>query len=115
MKAFTLMIAGLGIATATVPTVASAQQGYGNWQTINARQANLDRRIDQGIRNGSLNRREAVRLRTEFRQIAQLEQRYRRGGLSIGERRDLDRRFDALSARIKYERHDRQDRRGHRY
>ena len=110
MKTFTLMIAGLGIAAATVPTMASAQ-GYGNWQTINARQANLDRRIDVGIRNGSLNRNEAVRLRTDFRALANLESRYRRGGLSLGERRDLDRRFDALSARIKYERHDRQDRR----
>ena len=110
MKKFTLMIAGLGIAAATVPTMASAQN-YGNWQTINQRQVNLDRRIDQGIRNGGLNRNEAVRLRTEFRQLAQLEQRYRRGGLSIGERRDLDRRFDALSARVRFERNDRQGRR----
>ncbi|URW76044.1 hypothetical protein M9980_02090 [Sphingomonas donggukensis] len=110
MKKFTLMIAGLGIAAATIPSVASAQN-YGNWQPINARQANLDRRIDVGIRNGSLNRNEAMRLRAEFRGLANLEARYRRGGLSIGERRDLDRRFDALSARIKYERHDRQGRR----
>ncbi len=119
MKKLTLMIAGLGIAVAAVPTVATAQpqraQGYGNWQSINQRQVNLDRRIDQGIRNGSLNRNEAVRLRSEFRRLSQLEQRYRRGGLSIGERRDLDRRFDALSARIKYERRDRQDRRDRRY
>ena len=110
MKKFTLMLAGLGIAAATVPTMASAQ-GYGNWQTINQRQNNLDRRIDQGIRNGSLNRNEAYRLRSDFRALANLEARYRRGGLSISERRDLDRRFDALSARVRYERHDRQNRR----
>jgi hypothetical protein len=110
MKKFTLMIAGLGIAAATVPSVASAQN-YGNWQTINSRQANLDRRIDMGIRNRTLSRNEAIRLRAEFRQVAQLEARYRRGGLSLGERRDLDRRFDALSARIKYERNDRNGRR----
>jgi len=110
MNKFTLIIAGLGIAAATVPAVASAQN-YGNWQNINSRQVNLDRRIDVGIRNGSLNRNEAVRLRTEFRQIARLENRYRRNGLSVAERRDLDRRFDALSARIKYERRDRQGRR----
>ena len=110
MKKLTLMIAGLGIAAATVPAVASAQ-GYGGWQTINARQDNLDRRIDVGIRNGSLNRKEAYRLRSDFRALANLEARYRRGGLSLGERRDLDRRFDALSARIRYERHDRNHRR----
>ena len=109
MNKFTLMIAGLGIAAATVPAAASAQAG--NWQTINSRQANLDQRINVGIRNGTLNRNEAVRLRTEFRQISQLENRYRRNGLSVAERRDLDRRFNALSQRIKAERRDRQGRR----
>lgn len=110
MRKFTLMLAGLGIAAATVPSVASAQN-YGGWQSINQRQANLDRRIDVGVRNGSLNRNEAVRLRGEFRSLVNLEARYRRGGLSIGERRDLDRRFDALSAKIRQERRDRQGRR----
>ena len=31
------------------------------WISINERQARLDRRIDQGVRNGTLNRRGAVR------------------------------------------------------
>ncbi len=109
MKKFTLMLAGLGIAAATVPSVASAQH-WNNWQPINARQASLDRRIDMGVRNGSLNRAEASRLRNEFRALNRLEQRYRAGGLSVSERRDLDRRFDALSAKIRYERHDRNGR-----
>jgi hypothetical protein len=103
MKTFTLMIAGLGIATATIPAVAGAQ----SWQSINARQANLERRIDVGVRNGSLTRVEARNLRNEFRQLTRLEARYRQGGLSIAERRDLDRRFDRLSQRIRYERRDR--------
>lgn len=106
MNRFTLTIAAIGLSAVTVPTVAGAQ----NWQGINARQSNLDRRIDVGVRNGSLNRAEAARLRTEFRQLARLETRYRQGGLSSRERRDLDRRFDALSARIGSERHDRNDR-----
>lgn len=113
MKTFTLMIAGLSIAAAAVPTVASAQN-YGGWQSIGARQANLDRRIDQGIRNRSLTRAEATRLRNEYRQIVRLEGRYRANGLSIQERRDLDRRYDALSSRIRYERNDRNDHRGRR-
>lgn len=107
MNKFTLMIAGFGIAAATIPTVASAQ----NWQSINARQANLERRIDVGVRNGSLNRAEASRLRTDFRQLARLESRYRQNGLSMSERRDLDRRFDQLSQRIRAERRDRNYRR----
>jgi len=92
-------------------------RGYGQWQSINARQRTLDQRIDQGVRNGTLTRAEAVRLRAEFRQIAYLEARYRRtgGGLNAWERSDLDRRFDRLSARIRYERHDQQYRGYRRY
>lgn len=91
------------------PPVVSA--GYGNWQSINQRQSNLDRRIDVGVRNGSLSRREATRLRSEFNSLSRLEASYRRGGLSGWERADLDRRFDRLSAQTRNERNDRDDRR----
>ncbi len=83
-----------------------------NWQNINQRQANLDRRIDQGLRTGALSRREATRLRGEFSALARLEQNYRRGGLTQWERADLDRRFDRLSAQVRYERRDNDNRRG---
>ncbi|MGE0044220.1 MAG: hypothetical protein AB7J28_05040 [Hyphomonadaceae bacterium] len=87
-------------------------QDRGQWQNINQRQANLDRRIDQGVRTGQLSAREAARLRSEFRDIAALEARYRRtGGLSLAERQDLDRRFDRLSAQVRYERADNDNRR----
>lgn len=108
---------GTGFPTVTtVTTNRDGYRGYGQWQSINARQANLDRRIDIGVRNGSLTRSEAVRLRAEFRQISYLEQRYRRtgNGLNAWERQDLDRRFDRLSARIRSERRDGQDYRGYR-
>ncbi|MDV3458076.1 hypothetical protein RZN05_13855 [Sphingomonas sp. HF-S4] len=121
MQKFTLMLAGLGIAAATVPATAIAAPAaaphaasyQGGWQNINARQARLDARINQGIRSGALSRREATRLRTEFRELGRLEARYRasRPGLTLAERRDLDRRFDALSARIRIEKHDRNGRR----
>lgn len=109
MKKFALMLAGLGVAMTALP--AAAQQ----WQSVNQRQAQIERRIDQGIRNGSLSRREAVNLRAEFRQIANLEQRYRRSnGLSMQERRDLDRRMTALSNKVRIDRHDRNGRPGYR-
>lgn len=84
---------------------------YGHWQSINMRQANLDRRIDVGVRNGQLTRREATRLRSEFNALARLEANYRRGGLSAWERADLDRRFDRLSAQIRNDRRDHDPRR----
>lgn len=86
-----------------------------HWVSINERQAVLDHRIDQGVRNGSLNRREVRGLRMEFNQIARLEARYRSNGLSGWERADLDRRFDRLSARIRSERHDNQYGSGYGY
>ena len=87
-------------------------RGYGNWRSINQRQANLDRRIDQGLRNGALSRREATRLRSEFNGLLRLEAGYRRGGLTAWERADMDRRFDRLAASIRSERRDRDTRRG---
>ena len=109
MKKFALMLAGLGALMTALP--ASAQ----SWQPVNQRQAQIERRIDQGIRNGSLSRREAVNLRAEFRQIANLEQRYRRSnGLSMQERRDLDRRFNALAYKVRVDKNDRNGRPGYR-
>lgn len=107
MKKLTILMAGLGVAIAAVPSVASAAP----WQNINQRQANLYQRIDQGVRSGSLTRGEAQRLRTDFRSLNNLEGRYRSNGLSNWERTDLNRRFDALSARVRYDKHDRQNRR----
>ena len=109
MKRVLLTLAAASAVLVSLPAAANAAP----WQSINQRQANLDRRIDQGVRNGSLTRPEATRLRGEFRDLMRLENNYRRsgGGLNAWERQDLDRRFDRLSNRIYAERHDRQDRR----
>ncbi|MEP9401397.1 hypothetical protein [Sphingomonas sp. VNH70] len=110
MKKFAMILAAAGVAATALP--AAAQPG---WQSINQRQAQIERRIDQGIRSGALSRREAVNLRAEFRQIASLEQRYRRSnGLSLAERRDLQRRFDALSYKVRVDKNDRNNRPGYR-
>lgn len=103
----------LTIAVAAAATLMAGSAVAQPWMSINQRQARLDQRIDRGVQTGQLNRREAVRLRTEFRQLARLEARYRRNGLSAWERRDLDRRFDALSAQIRAERNDWQHRRSY--
>ncbi|CAN5584366.1 hypothetical protein BH10PSE5_BH10PSE5_24330 [soil metagenome] len=104
MKTLTMLAAASVLALSA--SAASAQ----GWTSINDRQANLDARIDAGVRSGDLTRQEAVGLRTDFRAVSNLEATYRRDGLSNWERTDLDRRFDALSSRILYERNDREDR-----
>jgi hypothetical protein len=103
----------LTIAIAAVATLTAGAAAAQPWMSINDRQARLEQRIDQGIRSGQLNRHEAMRLRHEMRQLARLEYRYRRtGGLSGWERADLDRRFDQLSAQVRFEKHDAQQRYG---
>ncbi|MCR5878464.1 hypothetical protein [Phenylobacterium sp. J367] len=78
------------------------------WMSINDRQANLDARIDAGVRTGDLSRQEAMSLRAEFGDLARIEARYRSNGLSAWERQDLDRRFDQLAMRIRDNRNDRE-------
>lgn len=99
------------VAAATMAVIVPAGAFAAPWQPIKARQANLERRIDMGVRNRTLTRNEASSLRTQFANIQRLEWRYRRNGLSNWERNDLDRRFDTLSRRIKTQRHDWQYRR----
>lgn len=124
MKRIALSVLAAATLAAALPAAASAQ-AYGQnsrgpipytqyrpstpppWQSINLRQRELDARIDMGVRTGRISRSEAARLRTEFRRIARLERTYRRGGLSVRERAELDRQFDRLSARIHVEANDR--------
>lgn len=103
MKRF-ITLAITAATMAAVPTVADAQA----WQSINARQANQFNRINQGVRNGALTQAEAAKLRSDFYALERLEQQYRRDGLSLRERQDLDRRFDDLSRRIYVQKNDRQ-------
>lgn len=105
------MILTLAAATALTAGVATAQpygygRGDGRWMPIDERQEQLAFRIDQGVRSGQLTGREAYRLRMEFNEIARLEVRYRRNGLSNWERADLDRRMDLLTREIRMARRD---------
>ena len=121
MKKILLSIAAVSAVAAAVPAVASAQAygpgyGRGGYQDVGGdRVARLDQRIDMGIRSGGLSRNEAWRLKGDLRETARLESRYRRGGLSGWERADLDRRYDRISAQIRYERNDRDYGYGRRY
>jgi len=109
MKRMIISLAAASTLLSAAPLIANAAP----WQSINQRQANLERRIDQGVRSGELNRREAFRMRSQFRHIARLEMHYRRSGgrLTPYERADLDRRFDRLSQHVYAQKHDDQTRR----
>lgn len=95
------------IATSALALSAGAAAAQG-WNSIHHRQDRLDTRIEAGVRSGDLSRTEAARLESEYRDIQRIEARYRANGLSDWERRDLDRRMDALSIKISNQRTDAQ-------
>ena len=79
---------------------------------INHREHREQQRINQGIRNGELTRREAVRLEQGMAKI-RTDERYARlsgGGISPRERARLDREMNRESRAIYRQKHDGQDR-----
>ena len=115
-----LLIPALAVAVASAALPAAAQsydrhgpsRGHGyeqdhrGWNAISQRKYNLDRRIDRGVQSRQLSYREASRLRDELDSLVRLERGYMRGGRTRWEREDLDRRYDRLSAKVRYERND---------
>ena len=102
----------LAMAVAASALAVAAPASAQSWQSINQRQANLDHRIDVGVRNGSLTRNEAgAPARRVQRSGASRSALSLSNGLSRGERADLDRRFDRSEHAHPLERNDRQDRR----
>ena len=108
MKKTILTLAATAAALTGLTGTANAAPFGGN---VNQKEAQIAQRINQGVRSGALTRNEAQNLRIRLSQIQRLEQVYRRGGLNMAERRDLDRRLDALSASVRVNKHDRDFRR----
>jgi hypothetical protein len=105
-RVFLSLMTAAAITAASAP--AFAQSGrFSDWQPLSVRQAVIDQRIDQGIRSGQLSRREAMGLRNEYRSLLRLEARYKSDGrLSPFERNDLQHRYDILSDRVRFDKHD---------
>lgn len=111
-----LIAAAAAAALTAIAAPASAQEWRhhryerSDWrgdEGIDARQADIQRRIHIAARRGALTPGELYRIRQEFRQIAWLENRYERNGLSARERQDLHRRLGHLEVVIAQERGDR--------
>jgi len=70
------------IATSTISLPANAQMGWG----INVSQAQLQTRINAGIRSGALTRSEAKNLQDKLNRITYLEARARASGFGLSPR-----------------------------
>ena len=99
-----LVFAALAAASLVAAAAPAAAQ---NRYYIEAHEQKIVFKIDKGIRSGSLTPHEAAKLRANLAEIRGLERYYRRtAGLSEWERRDLDRRLDALDRRVFINKHD---------
>ena len=89
------------------PAVAPAVRDPG----VNERQGNQTGRIVQGVKSGELTHAEAQELRTERKDIRELEQGYKADGtLTKDERKDLHQQLNQQSREIYEEKHDEETR-----
>lgn len=78
---------------------------------IDKREANQERRIQQGVKSGELNEREAARLERGEKRIERMEERAKADGkVTPQERKRLHRAENVESRRIYREKHDKQHR-----
>lgn len=102
MRKSILLFAAVSALGAAAPAAAqyyapqrySGQYGVDNSHDV--RIAQLQSRLDAGIQAGTIDPREAWRLRREMTDLARLEQRYSYNGLTETERYDLQRRIRAV-------------------
>ena len=99
VSAMTLLMTGMAYAEAETPV-------------IDQRQANQEKRIDQGIASGKLNEREANRLNKQQEHINKMEDRAKSDGvMTKKERARIGAAQDRASRHIVREKHDRQGKR----
>jgi hypothetical protein len=76
---------------------------------IDQRQANQDKRIDNGVKSGQLNQREAARLDKGQARVDKMENKALADGkITKGEANRIERAQDRQSARIYTQKHDKQ-------
>ena len=102
-------LATLVLAMAVTSGFAYAQSGTTSTARIDQRQANQQKRIDQGIKSGALTEREAARLEKGQEHVARMENRAMADGkVTANERRRIEHVQNQQSRRIYREKHDNQ-------
>lgn len=104
MNKLIAVVAATLLGAATLPALAQA-----NTPGIDKRQANQERRIDQGIASGELTKREAARLERGQDRIDNMENAAKADGVvTRHERRRIHRAQNVESRRIYRQKHDAQ-------
>lgn len=107
MRKVILGITALPLLAISAPAAAQYYNSNQN-QYSNQANANLSARIDQlrvrlqaGVGNGSITRREATPIREQIRRLNQLERQYASNGLTGRERADLQQRIRAVRQQLR--------------
>lgn len=94
------LIAAAALAGAAAPALAQGSRPA-DWQPLSQRQDEVARRISDDVASGALTDLQARALRDQFQGLLNLEDEYRRTGLTLYQREDLQARYDTLLARLR--------------
>jgi polyhydroxyalkanoate synthesis regulator phasin len=98
------VLPGLALAQTPVPTPSDKAGAR-----IDTRQANQQKRIDEGVKSGELTKKEATRLQNNQARIQKMEDKARADGkIDKKEARQIERAQDRQSKAIARETHDKQ-------
>jgi hypothetical protein len=102
------LTASASLACAAVPALAQSlakQPAPAGWKPLPERQDQVAAQIADGVDSGALSDLQARGLRDQFKGLLDLEDQYRKTGLTPDQRADLEARYDTLEARIQVESH----------
>ena len=100
MKRTFLLLTAVSALCAAAPAAAQYRSQYGLDTSFDVRIGQLQSRLDAGIRAGTIDRREAWRLRRQITDLSRLEHQYSYNGFSREERFDLQRRLRDVRAEL---------------
>ncbi|HEY4031258.1 MAG TPA: hypothetical protein VGM25_12990 [Caulobacteraceae bacterium] len=100
--------AAASLAAAAVPALAqtlSTQPAPASWKPLPQRQDQVAAQIADGADKGTLSELQQRDLRDQFKGLLDLEDQYKKTGLTQAQTADLEARYDTLEARIQVESH----------
>lgn len=98
----TILFSILAASAVAISTPAAAQY-YGGGQ-FEARQSQLEQRVQRMAYNGRISRGELNNFRRQFDHFDRLQRSYARGGINPREARELDAQLNRIQSQIRYER-----------
>lgn len=96
--------AAASLACAALPAFAQPSPPA-SWKPLAQRQDEVAAQIATGVQSGALSEPTAQGLRDQFKGLLNLEDQYRKTGLTPAQQADLQARYDTLEARIQVDSH----------